>query len=406
MCFILGILLLLNFSLPLSAQSTPRVHSHPIIRTGRTSRSPIFGSSVESTNWAGYAVTGAAGSVTNAEGSWIEPSLTCSGATTYAAFWVGIDGYSSSTVEQTGTLGECSGGSAIYYSWYEFYPNPMYEITSVSAAPGNTMYAQVSYSSGTFTTTLTDETTGQSFSTSATVSGAQESSAEWITEAPSSSSGVLPLANFGKAYFGEDYAPVSGVITGSATISGTTGDIASFGSSVQEITQVNSAGTVTLDQPSALSSDGTSFYMTYEPSTTSTTTTSTSTTTTSSTTPTSTSTVTTTSTSTVTTTSTTTPTLSVSVSTSQSSYGPGSIALIIVTVTYNGAAVSGATVSATVTLPNGSTAHGSATTSSSGEVLFIYEIGRHPQVGTYTVSVTASASGYNSGTASTTFQVT
>ena len=44
---------------------------------------------------------------------------------------------------------------------------------------------------------------------------AERSSAEWIVEAPSSGSGVLPLANFGQATF----------TNASATIAGTTGPI-------------------------------------------------------------------------------------------------------------------------------------------------------------------------------------
>src|SRR5262245_53546689 len=55
------------------------------------------GKNATSSNWAGYAVTGADGSVTDAKGSWIVPSVICSASApdSYSAFWVGIDGYSS-----------------------------------------------------------------------------------------------------------------------------------------------------------------------------------------------------------------------------------------------------------------------------------------------------------------------
>ena len=60
-------------------------------------------SDVESTNWSGYADTGS--SFSKVSSSWTEPSVTCSGrATQLAAFWVGIDGYSSDSVEQDGTF--------------------------------------------------------------------------------------------------------------------------------------------------------------------------------------------------------------------------------------------------------------------------------------------------------------
>src|SRR5437899_2952963 len=71
-----------------------------------------------STNWSGFAVTGSG--VTDAKGSWIVPSVTCSSSTTYSSYWVGIDGYSSNTVEQTGTDSDCSSGHGVYYAWYEF----------------------------------------------------------------------------------------------------------------------------------------------------------------------------------------------------------------------------------------------------------------------------------------------
>ena len=100
-----------------------------------------------------------------------------------------------------------------------------------------------------------------------------------------------------------------------------------------------------------------------------------------------------------------TPTLSVSVSTDKSSYTRGSTVHITVTVTSSSSPVSGASVTVTVTNPNGSTSHGSGTTNSGGHVSFSYAVGKHPLVGTYKVSAQASATGYLSGSGSTTFKV-
>jgi subtilase family serine protease len=101
-----------------------------------------------------------------------------------------------------------------------------------------------------------------------------------------------------------------------------------------------------------------------------------------------------------------TPTLSVSVSTDKSSYTHRSTVHITVTVTSNSHPVSGASVNLTITKPNGSTSHGTSTTNSSGQAYFSYYIGRYAPTGTYTVSAQASASGYNPGSGSITFQVT
>jgi len=83
----------------------------------------LFGiSSSESLNWAGYAVTGS--NIVNVSGSFIVPSYSGQSSsagpksghqgggpgggstTSYAAFWAGIDGYNSNTVEQAGVLME------------------------------------------------------------------------------------------------------------------------------------------------------------------------------------------------------------------------------------------------------------------------------------------------------------
>src|SRR2546422_5658478 len=250
----------LSLAQSLSPQAGVPHRSVPRIRT-------LTNGAATSTNWSGYAVTGPAGSVTDAKGSWIVPSVICSSAASYSSFWVGIDGFGSNTVEQTGTDSDCQNGIPTYYAWYEFYPGPAFLITGITVRPGDRISAEAIYSSGLVTVTITDTTTGQSFTTSGG-GGALRTSAEWIAEAPSSAGGVLPLANFGTAYFGQDNTGLSP--TNYATVSGLTGPISSFGPSVQEITMVSSSGT-TEAQPSPLSTDGTSFSVTWGGGSTSTT---------------------------------------------------------------------------------------------------------------------------------------
>ena len=210
---------------------------------------------VESENWSGYAVTGS--DFTSARGSWVEPTVNCTKTpNAYAAFWVGIDGYSSSTVEQTGTLAYCDGATATYYAWYEFYPNPLEIISTITVTPGNKFVAEVIYNGSVFTTRVTDESTGESYAKQEKVSGALRSSAEWIAEAPASSGGILPLADFGTASFGEKYSDVGE--TNDATDSTLTGPIGAFGNSVEAITMVSSSSALEA-VPSALIYHGTSF---------------------------------------------------------------------------------------------------------------------------------------------------
>ncbi len=86
-----------------------------------------------STNWSGYAVTGANGAFTDVKATWVQPTATCgSRKTAYSSFWVGLDGYSSNSVEQLGTDSDCSRGRATYYGWWEMYPNPSMELSTSS----------------------------------------------------------------------------------------------------------------------------------------------------------------------------------------------------------------------------------------------------------------------------------
>jgi Peptidase A4 family len=165
--------------------------------TGHTGRF----TTAESTNWSGYAATGANGAFHSVSASWKEPTATCSGnrrrTAQYSSFWVGLDGYASDSVEQTGTDSDCSGTTPEYYGWYEMYPaNPVNFSNTVR--PGDSMSASVTFSgTETYTLVLKDTTQGWTQTITKNQTGLDRSSAEVITEAPSSNSGVLPLADFG-----------------------------------------------------------------------------------------------------------------------------------------------------------------------------------------------------------------
>ena len=190
---------------------------------------PVGGPAVLSSNWAGWVVPSASGKVSDVKGSWVVPKLTCSGTsphTAYSSIWVGIDGYlpGSTTVEQTGTEADCVSGVAHYEAWYEFYPSAPVGAFKVHA--GDTIFAEVKFSGGKFTTNVSDKSLSKWKARTAAASSAQRNSAEWIVEAPTSGSAVLPLANFGTAHLGQKYTSVGS--TDYATISGGTHPIGSF----------------------------------------------------------------------------------------------------------------------------------------------------------------------------------
>lgn len=72
--------------------------------------------------WGGYVATGS--NFNSVSGSWTMPQVTCNTSNDLFAPWVGIDGYGSQTVEQTGVQVDCSSGSPVLSGWYEMYPAP------------------------------------------------------------------------------------------------------------------------------------------------------------------------------------------------------------------------------------------------------------------------------------------
>ena len=121
--------------------------------------------------------------------TWTEPKATCtSNKNLYASFWVGLDGYSSNSVEQTGTDSDCNGTTPSYYGWYEMYPAYPVNFTN-PVAVGDKFSASVTFSgTDTYTLVLSDITSDWTKTILKSQSGLDRSSAEVITEAPSSNS--------------------------------------------------------------------------------------------------------------------------------------------------------------------------------------------------------------------------
>jgi hypothetical protein len=236
----------------LFANSLRPVISDPMIPVpGLSPSAAVSGiTSTSSYNWAGYAVvTKAAKPVTDVKGSWIVPSYTgaaCNANQEWdSVFFVGIDGFSSKTVEQIGTEIFCFEGTVSYDAWYEFYPANSLLIAH-AIFPGDAMSAEVKWVTGTtFTLSIQDTTSGHvwSFSITGSVNGAKRTSAEWIAESPFDILGELPLAPFGTVSF----------TGGTAVTTVHTGTIGSFTTGVYMINGVcfPSGAPIKL-QPSAL----------------------------------------------------------------------------------------------------------------------------------------------------------
>ncbi|MEV6669166.1 G1 family glutamic endopeptidase [Streptomyces sp. NPDC051162] len=107
-------------------------------------------------NWSGYVAGGQP--FATASATWTVPDISCSSASDSVAEWVGLDGWSNDTVEQTGVQESCETGTPTFDDWYEFYPEPPVYLHD-RLKPGDVIHATVHHVSGmSYELTLNDET--------------------------------------------------------------------------------------------------------------------------------------------------------------------------------------------------------------------------------------------------------
>lgn len=167
--------------------------------------------SATSTNWSGYAVTADSGKhIRFVSANFTIPSVNCvnspigSSGFAYAAHWVGIDGFSDKTVEQTGVDAFCdSTGTPGYFAWYEMYP--LAPVAFSGVGPGDAVNVSVYFNGSAYNLVLTDVTTGGFINVTQhcpTGSKCLNNSAEVITEDPGGAvAGGYNLADFGMANY-------------------------------------------------------------------------------------------------------------------------------------------------------------------------------------------------------------
>ncbi len=197
---------------PSDATASPRHYSIQVLRRtdGRVARSLL--NQMVTANWSGYvaAYFATGQTYTSAQGTWVVPSVThFSGfSTEYSSSWVGIGGFCENgnctirdnSLLQLGTEQDASSSGTRYYAWYEALPSPIKKIP-MSISPGDTIkvslqLVSVGKKNQSWTLSMEDTTRAQTWSTTLNYKSSQLS-AEWIEEAPSSSGGILPLAEYG-----------------------------------------------------------------------------------------------------------------------------------------------------------------------------------------------------------------
>jgi Peptidase A4 family len=119
--------------------------------------------------------------------------------------WIGIDGWNSTSLIQTGTATDfnASNGTTHYFAWFEVLPAQQTEQVQFDVSAGDAIYAAITQSSSTqWLIVLVDRTNGRTITTTQTYSGPQNA-ADFVQEAPTNTSTntVLPLAKFATLTF-------------------------------------------------------------------------------------------------------------------------------------------------------------------------------------------------------------
>jgi hypothetical protein len=133
-------------------------------------------------------------------------------------------------------------------------PNPSHRVALRVTAGDSVTVTIAQQSTGTWLITMVNNTTGQKYDTTVQYSSSL-SSAEWVEEAPSGGRRVLPLENFGTIQF----------TSASAVKDGKQQTISQLGA--KAISMIDSRGQ-SIAVPSAIASDGKSFSITRNSSST------------------------------------------------------------------------------------------------------------------------------------------
>jgi Peptidase A4 family len=215
----------------------------------------------QSNNWFGYNQSSLEQGdklFNSISGNWTVPTATqhTSGQAEASSDWIGIGGgcvdsgctVTDSTLIQTGTEQDVSSAGAPSYSaWYELVPAPSLTISSITVHPGDQMHAsisQVATDADVWNITISDLSTGQSYSTTVPYSSTM-STAEWIEETPleiGTNAGFAALPNLTNPAFS------------SGTVNGSTVAL----SPMEEMDLIDSNGNV-IGAPSAPNSAGSGF---------------------------------------------------------------------------------------------------------------------------------------------------
>ena len=241
-------------------------HGHPGGGGRRIAASPPPGVKVpsiagvtaaDSFNWSGYAqaVSSSTGPYKAIMSTWKVPTVTePKTGDQYSADWVGVDGFSNSSLVQCGTEADNIGGKPVYDAWTEILPANERVISGLTIHPGDKIVAYgKEISANRWKMNVTDETTGVSGGRTVSYTTPM-ASAEVVHERPEVGGSLANLAKTSNVT--QDPAFYSTAINTTPT---TPLMKAASGATVYRMFMVNNAGTAIIASPSKPDSDNDGF---------------------------------------------------------------------------------------------------------------------------------------------------
>ena len=187
--------------IPGEGPDLPRWNHRPGRDNGHASRSGVANGIDSSTNWSGLIDTGT--TYTAVSGYWTVPFIRASTSREAVATWVGISGFTDTTLIQTGVDGTTTSGTVRYFPWFELIPTPPVPINE-PVSPGDQMSAVIKQTGvHTWYIGIEDVSKGWVVTGTVTYTAAPANSAEWITERPTTVATTTPftLAEYGTSRF-------------------------------------------------------------------------------------------------------------------------------------------------------------------------------------------------------------
>jgi hypothetical protein len=199
----------------------PRVNKNPAANTLDNTTQVLVSQQVAG-NWSGYALAGTR--FTTVTGTFTVPTLSATAACgENVSEWVGLDGYDDHRLIQAGVLearanpytGSCASGATWVLPWTEVLPSSPTAVAGLAVNPSDSVTVSIAqHATASWEITLTDNTTGRTYSTFQAYDGPTRS-AEWIVEAPGTgSSGTL--APYAPAVVFQDLSVAQGNVVNTA----------------------------------------------------------------------------------------------------------------------------------------------------------------------------------------------